>query len=542
MPSDVDADPNAGATAGAHDTGGDAAAGEPDEPFFRIEGISKSFQNVDALIDVSLRVDAGEVVGLVGENGAGKSTLLKILTGIHQPDAGTLSLGGEPVRVTGPRDAASKGISLVHQEQDVIPNLRGYENLYLGLFEQFATGGVLDQKSMREAGEEVVADLGIDLDLTRRVAEYEFNDRQMLEIAKAFSYLQGTDQPIILLDEPTAGLEEEGRKLLFERMNDLRDTASFVFVSHELDEVLQIADRIYVLKDGRVVDHTPAVAATEQSLQQAMVGRDVSEEYYRVSRQRDVSGNPVVLAADDLSDGTGLDGVSLAVREGEILGVVGVDGSGKARLGRILGGAVTPEDGTVTVDGSTVERFTVPRLVESGVGYIPKERKSEGLLLYQPLDFNVSLPSIGLESMRDALPFVGRRLPLVDFDAEDRMAEEAVEQLNIKTPGIDTLVERLSGGNQQKVVLAKWLMREADVLVMDNVTRGIDVGAKAEVYQLCRDLADEGVSMVFIGDELPEVIGMANRIVVMRKGRVEAVVDAPPADKPTEEEILQEMI
>ncbi|MFC6823704.1 sugar ABC transporter ATP-binding protein [Halopelagius fulvigenes] len=519
-----------------------AATDARGEELFRIDGVSKSFRHVDALDDVSLTVGTGEVVGLVGENGAGKSTLLKILTGIHRPDEGRLYLDGEETTVSDPSDAAGKGISLVHQEQDVIENLTGYENMYLGMFDRFTTGGVLDRRAMREAGRGVIDDLGIDLDLTDTVAHYDFNERQMLEIAKAFSYLGDVERPIILLDEPTAGLEEEGRDLLFDQIARLRETASFVFVSHELDEVLDVCDRVYVLKDGVVVDELPAEGTTEDELQRAMVGRDVSEEYYHVSAQRTVAGEDVTLSADELATDDGLDGVSFELRRGEILGVVGVDGSGKARLGRILGGASTPDSGSVAVDGDRIENPTVSEMVESGVGYVPKERKSEGLLLYQPLRFNVSLPSIGLPSMRDDVPVVGRSLPLVDFEREEELADRAVERLNIKTPGTGELVERLSGGNQQKVVLAKWLMRDASVLVLDNVTRGIDVGAKEEVYRLCRELADEGVSMLFIGDELPEVIGMANRILVMKDGRIADVVEAPPGDKPTEEEVIQEMI
>jgi ribose transport system ATP-binding protein len=208
----------------------------------------------------------------------------------------------------------------------------------------------------------------------------------------------------------------------------------------------------------------------------------------------------------------------------------------------LLGGAKPPQDGTITVDGERIDEVSVSRMVDAGIGYVPKDRKSEGLLLYQPLSFNVSLPSLGLESMRDAVPLLGKRLPLVDFERETDLAERAVEQFDIRTPGTQELVERLSGGNQQKVVLAKWLMRETPILVMDNVTRGIDVGAKEEVYRLCRDLAEEGVSIVFIGDELPEVIGMANRILVMKNGRVVDIVEAPPDNKPTEEAIIQEMI
>jgi ribose transport system ATP-binding protein len=525
-------------------TGSDDAMGsDRAETRLRLDGISKSFRNVDALSDVSIEIGRGEVVGLVGENGAGKSTLLKVLTGIHRPDAGRIVLDGDPVEIRGPRHAAERGISIVKQEQDVVPNLTGYENLYLDQIPDFSRFGVVDTDEMRERAQQVVDELGIDLDVSRPVSSYSFTNRQMLEVAKAFSKSIDTDHPIILLDEPTAGLEEDGRDLLFERIEDLRDRASFVFVSHELDEVLQVSDRIYVLKDGHLVEEVPASEADESSLQRAMVGRETAEEYYRTGRQRTVDeSSDVAFRADGLATEDELADVSFSLREGEIFGIVGVEGCGKSALGRVLCGARPPDEGTVYVHGTEMRPGSLSRMVEAGVGYVPKDRKSEGLLLYQPLTMNISLPSIGTERVTDSLGGIGTLLKLIDHDKEREMAAESVEQLDIRTPDLESLVYQLSGGNQQKVVLAKWLQREVDVFVMDNVTRGIDVAAKEEVYRVCRDLADEGVSMVFIGDELPEVIGMSNRIGVMKKGRLVDVVDAPAGDKPTEEQLIQEMI
>lgn len=509
----------------------------------RVEGVSKSFRTVDALTDVSITVGTGEVVGLVGENGAGKSTLLKTLTGIHRPDSGRIVLDDEPVTITGPQDAARRGIAIVKQEQDVVQNLTGYENLYLDRIPDFSRFGFVDRDSMREKAQAVVDDLGIDIDVSEPVSSYSFNNRQMLEVAKAFSESIHTDNPVILLDEPTAGLEEEGRTLLFDRIDELRDRASFVFVSHELDEVLEVSDRIYVLKDGHLVEEFSADEATESLLQRAMVGRETADEYYRVNRQRPIDTDAdVALRADDLTAEGAMADVSLSVREGEIFGIVGVEGCGKDALGRVLCGADSPDEGTIRVHGDPVEPGSISRMVDAGVGYVPKDRKSEGLLLYQDLAMNVSLPSIGTERVTDRLGGVGSLLSLIDHDAEREMAAEIVEELDIRTPDVETLVYQLSGGNQQKVVLAKWLLRETDILVMDNVTRGIDVAAKEEVYRVVRDLADDGVSMVFVGDELPEVIGMANRIGIMRKGRLVDVVDAPVGDKPTEEELIEMMI
>jgi ribose transport system ATP-binding protein len=519
-----------------HTNATDADRATPDDGgdhSFRVEGISKSFRHVQALKDVSLAVDHGEVIGLVGENGAGKSTLLNILTGVLQADEGQLYVDGEAVTFTNPREAADYGVSLVHQEQDVITTMRGYENLYLGReIERF---GVLEKEQMRKEAQAFVDDLGINIDVDERVRDYSFNERQMLEIAKAFHVSQKSENPVILLDEPTAGLEESGRKILFELVNDLRERATFVFVSHELDEVLQISDRIYVLKDGERVGDMPVAEATTDKLQQAMVGRETADEYYRVpDQQREAQLGETALTVDGAVHGDAVGPVSFSVREGEIFGIVGVEGSGKQRLGRLLAGDLDMTEGSVSVDGTSLQSPTVSEMVDAGVGYIPKDRKSEGLLLYQSVLVNISLAMV-----RD----MNGGLPLLDLDAEEQATLDAIEELSIKTPGPDALVHGLSGGNQQKVVIARWLAQDTPILVMDNVTRGIDVGAKEEVYRLCRELTDQGVSIVFIGDELPEVIGMSNRIAVMAKGKfVGETFDASPGNKPTEEDLIQEMI
>ncbi|MFC6864157.1 sugar ABC transporter ATP-binding protein [Halomicroarcula sp. GCM10025817] len=509
---------------------------------FRVENVRKEFTNVVALDDVNFELRTGEVVGLVGENGAGKSTLLNILSGIYQQDRGRIFVDGNEVTITNPREASHHGIAIVHQEHNVIPNLSGYENLFLEQFPDYSTAGVLDVDTLKREGENVLDTLGIDLDLEKRVASYSFSDRQMLSIAKAFTETVHTDHPIILLDEPTAGLEEDGRDLLFDRIDDLRDQASFVFVSHELDEVLEISDRIYVLRDGEVVNHLPREDATEDKLQQSMVGREVSEEYYQVSDQRSVEDNDICFSVSDLSKEDHFDSVSFDIRAGEIFGICGVMGSGKSALGRVLSGVDTPDEGEISIGGESVEPGSVHRMVEEGIGYVPKERQSEGTLLYQPLRVNVSLPSLGTDLIADNLPGLGSVPWLIDFDKEDEMAEEVVDRLNVKTPGIESPLIQLSGGNQQKVVLGKNLQREVSVLVLDNVTRGIDVGAKEEVYQILRQLSKDGVAMIFIADELPELIGMSNRIGVMHEGELVDVVDAPRGDKPSESEIIKKMI
>ncbi|MFC6615970.1 sugar ABC transporter ATP-binding protein [Halopenitus salinus] len=433
-------------------------------------------------------------------------------------------------------------IAIVHQEQNVIPNLTGYENLFLEQYPDYATMGILDSGELKREGKEVLDTLGIELDLEKRVSEYSFSDRQMLGIARAFTETVDSDHPIILLDEPTAGLEEDGRDLLFDRINDLRDRASFVFVSHELDEVLEISDRIYVLRDGKVVDHLWQEEATEDKLQHSMVGREIAEEYYQVSKQRELTDEGAVLSVSDLGNENSFESVSFDLRRGEIFGICGVMGSGKSALGRVLSGVDAADTGTITVEGDEVTTGSVSRMVNEGVGYVPKDRQSEGALLYQPLRVNVSLPSLGTDLVADKLPGMGTIKWLIDFEKEQTMARDVIDDLNVKTPGIESSLVQLSGGNQQKVVLGKNLEREVSLLIMDNVTRGIDVGAKEEVYRILRGLADSGVSMVFIADELPELISMSNRIGVMKDGQMVDVIDAPRDDKPTESEIIKQMI
>ncbi|GAD53297.1 ribose ABC transport system, ATP-binding protein RbsA [Halarchaeum acidiphilum MH1-52-1] len=529
-------------TTHSHDSTETRADAESRDPLLHVEGLTKRFKNVTALDDVTFDIREGEVVGLVGENGAGKSTLLNILSGVHSATEGRVVLDGEEVTFDSPTEAAERGISIVQQEQSIVPNLTGYENLFLGRFGQYTSGPKLNRSELRERGNAVLSALGIDLDLDAPVRSYEFNERQMLEIARAFNSAREAENPILFLDEPTAALEQSGRDVLFDRINDLRDQASFVFVSHELEEVMKISDRIYVLKDGRVVDELPAEKATEEVLQEKMVGRSTSEEYYRTNEQREIAPDaPTVLDVDGLGVDDLVNDVSFDVREGEIFGVVGVEGSGKQALGRALAGAADAE-GTIAVRGEMVESGSVPRFVEAGVGYVPKERKSEGVLLYQSLRENVSLPSINTPKLQRRLPVLGSLLPTLDFNREQVLAEESIEDLAIKTPGTEALVHTLSGGNQQKAVIAKWLQRDVDVLVVDNVTRGIDVGAKEEVYRVIRQLADDGVSIVLVGDELPEVIGMSNRIGVMRHGELTTVVPAPAGDKPDEETLIEEML
>lgn len=508
-------------------------ASTSDTPVLQVEDLSKSYREVTALKDVSIEVNKKEVVGLVGENGAGKSTLLNILTGVISPDSGRILLRGEEKQFPSVTEAARNGISLVHQEQDIITNITGAENLFLGQEGDLTPFGYFNKERMIKRAKEELEKFGIAVDPSVRASELSFNERQLLEIARALTIVQSADTPIILLDEPTAGLEEESRELLFDLIDSLKSDVSFIFVSHELDEVISVSDRIYVLKDGELVSEVEAKEATVDTLQKSMVGRSSTKDFYKVSRQmqEDELGE-VVLSVDSIQNDE-ISPVSFDLRRGEILGIVGVDGSGKEQLGQMLYGASPVASGSVKINGEEYHPSSTQQMKRAGIGYIPKDRKSDGLLLYQSVTHNISLAIV------DRLLNHGY---LLDTSSEKSIAKDSVDDLNIKTPGIGSLVHSLSGGNQQKVVLSRWLARNCPVLIADNITRGIDVGAKEEVYTLCRDLVEEGSAMIFIGDELQEVIGLSNRIGVMYKGDMIEIIDSPPKGKPNEEVIIEKMI
>jgi ribose transport system ATP-binding protein len=501
-------------------------------PVLEIRGVSKSFPGVKALDDVSFAIARGEVVGLIGENGAGKSTLLKILNGVYQPDSGEILVDGRSVSVASPRQAFDSGIAMVFQEQSILPTLTVAENIFLGREEEFIRFGLISRSRMHAAAAEELRKVHLDIDPGMRCADLAFAARQMVEIAKALSLNSRIKGHVtILLDEPTSVLEQKEVDLLFRIIRDLRDRASFVFISHRLEEVLDISDRVYVMRDGKVVKDLSARSASVKDLHQLMVGRQLHHEYYREARQ--VPPSPaVVLAAEGLSRHGAFHDVSFDLHEGEVLGIAGVVGSGREDLARCLAGHRRPDSGTLHIAGAAV-RFAAPHeAAGAGVGLVPAERKVEGLVAPFSVAENMTLA---------ALPrFVSHGA--IRFAAELGVARDWIERLKIKTPSPDTMVGSLSGGNQQKVVLAKWRIAGVRVLILDHPTRGIDVGAKEDVYDLIRDMTAEGLAVILLGDTLEEVIGLSSRILVMRDGAITARLDAPPGGKPRQVDILRHMV
>jgi ribose transport system ATP-binding protein len=482
--------------------------------------ISKGFVGVQALKDVSIAVGRNEVVGLIGENGAGKSTLMRTLSGTVRPDSGTLTLDGKPLRLRSTRDAARHGIGMVFQEQSLLLNLTVAENIYLGEEEQFTRLGLVNWRAMRAAAKRQLAKIGVDIDVSARTAELTFAARQMVELAKALTLEDSVSRPLtILLDEPTSVLSRADIDVLFNRVRALKERASFVFVSHRLDEVLALSDRVYVMKDGQVVGEHPADAVTVPDLHEAMVGRSFHAGYYKEARQAPPQGE-VLLELSGFGVGDACRGIDLRLHAGEVLGIAGVVGSGREEVTRAIGGFLPQTAGTLTLGGEAIRLSGPEEAVKRGIGTIPRERRVEGLVMFLSIAENITLANLG-SVMRSGF---------IDHDRERQVASDWLQRLRIKAPNVNVACRKLSGGNQQKVVLARWM------------TRGLDVGAKEEVYELVRDLSAQGIGIILLSDTLEETIGLCHRVLVMRDGAVTAAFDAAPGHKPDQVDLVAAMV
>jgi ABC-type sugar transport system ATPase subunit len=481
------------------------AAGRTGHPVLELVEASKSFGGVPALRGVAFTVRAGEIHALVGENGAGKSTLVNILSGVVEPDGGELRLDGLATRFAGPREAAAAGIHLVHQELALLPESTVVENVFLG-GELARWGGVLRWREMRERTTEVLARLGVAIPPDARVTSLTVAQRQMVEIARS---LVG-DARVVILDEPTAALSPEEAGALFAVLRGLREAGrAIVYISHRIGEVLALADTVTVLKDGEVVGTWPAEGLTTAELVRRMVGRPI-EDLFPPSAPPAPGAVPV-LEVRGLIDPPAVAGVDLAVRAGEILGIAGLEGQGQDELLACLAGDRVPARGELLVRGAPAAWGGVRRMIGYGIGFIPEDRKTRGLLLEQSSIRNISLPSLGLMT----------RFGWVQRRREAALGRDVARQVGVRG-SIDGPVQSLSGGNQQKVVLAKWLARQRSVLLLNQPTRGVDVGAKGEIYALLRAFAEAGGAAVLTSRELTEILGLCDRVLVVRGGRIVA--------------------
>lgn len=494
--------------------------------------ITKSFAGVPALKGVSLEIRPNEVVGLIGENGAGKSTLMRIFAGTHQPDGGTLMRDGQPVRLRNARDGAANGIGMVFQEQSLLLNLSVAENIYLGQESQFVRFGIVDWKAMRTAARRQLDKIGVDIDVTARTSELTFAARQMVELAKALTLEETVSrQIVILLDEPTSVLSGADIEVLFNRVRSLKSRASFVFVSHRLDEVLRISDRVYTMKDGEVVAEHRAGDITAPELHKIMVGRGLQTAYYKEDRQLPPRSE-ILVDASKLGAAGAFSDVDLQIRAGEIVGIAGVVGSGREEVTRTIGGFMPHTDGRLTILGEEVHFRSPEQAVRRSVGYIPRERRVEGLVMFLSIAENITLADLSAVVKNG----------LISYRRERSLATDWIRRLHIKAPGPDIACRKLSGGNQQKVVLARWMTAGSRILILDHPTRGLDVGAKEEVYELVRELSSQGVAILLISDTLEETIGLSHRVIVMRDGAVTARFDAEPGKKPDQVDVVKAMV
>lgn len=500
-----------------------------------VAGLTKRFPGVTALDDVSLELREREVIGLIGQNGSGKSTLLKILAGVQQADAGEIRLGGRPARLGSVARANRHGIGIVFQEQSLVPALTVAENVFLGKPHPATRGGVMRWRRLREAAQRQLDKVGSPVSPSARVEDLTFAQRQMVELAKALALEEMTDQPlVVVLDEPTSVLSGAEIDALFAQIRRLKERSSVVFVSHRLEEVLAVSDRVYVLSDGRCVAERETAQVDTAELYRLMVGEDRAEDYYLADRRaggRD--GRPVRLRVDGLTVRGQCADVSFELGAGEVLGLAGVIGSGREAVCRALAGAEPIDVGTVELDGHPLPLRSPAAAVDAGVGYIPAERKVEGMLAGRTIHENVvAAAGRGL-----------RRGPFLDRRREAARVDELIGQLRVKTPSTSVRIDALSGGNQQKVVLAKWLAsKRLRLLVLDHPTRGLDLGAKADVYALIRDLTATGVSVVLISDTLEETLGLSDHLLVLRDGEVTGRFADVAASPPSEERLIELMV
>ena len=484
------------------------------EPVIEMAGISKRFDATQALDDVSLALYPGETHALLGENGAGKSTLIKVMTGIHAPDSGLIRVSGEEVTFKGSGDAQRAGIAAIYQEPAIFPDLNVAENIFMSHQDR---GALVHWRQLYKDAEAILSRVDVRMDVRTLASNLTVASQQAVEIAKALSL----DVRVLIMDEPTAALSAHEAAELFKQIRRLTDSGvAVLFISHRLDEVFEIADRVTVLRDGRLISSGPANEVTQAQAIKDMVGRDMSDFFVR---------NPhplgdVVLRVEGLGREGVFSDVGFELHEGEVLGFAGLVGAGRTDVGLALFGIAPPDRGVVELRGERLSAASPRRALRAGIAYLSEDRRQLGLSLPQSVTANVTLATL-----RDYVT----RFGLLERSAERAVADGFREKLNIRTPSLDTPVEQLSGGNQQKTMLAKWLNAKPTVLILDEPTRGIDVGAKAEVHQIIDELAASGMAIILISSDLPEVLAMSDRVVVMREGRQTGLFDRADASEET---------
>jgi hypothetical protein len=484
------------------------------EIILTMKNISKSFSGVAALKNGELTLESGEVVALMGENGAGKSTLMKILTGIYEKDGGTITYMGKEVEFKGPAASEKAGIAIVHQELNMMNDLTVAQNLFIG--KECMKGMFIDDALMVEKAKALFDVLNIDINPAERIGALTVGKQQMVEIAKAIS----GDAKIIIFDEPTAALTDSEIEELFKVINDLKKKGTgIVYISHRMDEINIISDKVTVMRDGEFVGTLVTKDCDKNDIIKLMVGRTIFSEPKTASNVAEDA--PIVLKCEHLSRGKAVRDVSFELKKGEILGFSGLMGAGRTEVARLIFGADKLDDGKIYISGKEVKINSPKDAVEAGIGYLSEDRKRFGLIVDKSVEENTVIASLN--------NFI--KGVFIDNTKTKNVSEKYVSELKTKTPSVSQLVKKLSGGNQQKVVIAKWLVRNCDILIFDEPTRGIDVGAKSEIYALMEELAKAGKSIIMISSELPEVLRMSDRVIVMCEGRITGTLDISEANQ-----------
>ena len=487
------------------------------EYIVELEHINKSFPGVKALDDVSFNLKSGEVLALVGENGAGKSTLMKILSGVYTRDSGDITLFGERIDELTPKKAQALGVAIIHQELNMCGHLTVAENIFLG--REKLHSGILNEREMRKEAAAILGNLNIDIDPDTIVGDLPVSKQQMVEIAKALS----TNAKILIMDEPTSALTSKEIDDLFVIIRKLRAAGhGIVYISHRLEELQHIVDRVTIMRDGQYITSTNFVDTTMADIITNMVGREIKEQFPRVECQK----GEKIFEVKHLNAGRIVRDISFSLYAGEIVGFAGLMGAGRTETTRAIFGADPRESGEIFLDGKKITIHTPSDAIKAGIVLAPEDRKKDGLCTKLPIRENIALPNLDL---------LCNPLGVINRKKEDEMCDKVVQELRIKTPNVEIDAAGLSGGNQQKVVVGKWLARDSRVVIFDEPTRGIDVAAKVEIYNLMNQLKQQGIAVMFVSSEMPEVMGIADRIVVMCDGRITGEV---MARETTQEEIL----
>jgi rhamnose transport system ATP-binding protein len=484
----------------------DAVRAQATVPVLALNGVTKTFPGVTALADVALELFAGKVTALVGENGAGKSTVVKILTGIYQPDGGTIEVDGVPIRFATAQDAGDAGVTAIHQETVLFDELSVAENIFLGHAPR-GRFGLIDTGAMVEKAREILEGIGASIDPRTRLRDLGIANKHLVAIARALSI----DARVVIMDEPTAALSQKEIEELYALVEELKAQGkAILFISHKFDEIFRIADNYTVFRDGALVGSGAIGDVTEADLVKMMVGRDVSQIF--PDRARNIGDD--VLVVEGYEHPTEFAGIGFTLRRGEILGLYGLVGAGRSEFMQALFGITRATGGTVRIDGKPAVIRSPADAVSQGIVYVPEDRGKQGAITALPIFQNVTLPSLGRTSRNGFLKLA----------EEFKLAREYTARLDLRAASLDTNVGNLSGGNQQKVVIAKWLATQPKVIILDEPTKGIDIGSKAAVHEFMAELAAQGLAVIMVSSEIPEILGMSDRVIIMREGRIAAEV------------------